>query len=104
MRDQLSEAHELKKFSHMIGNSNRYNETQNIERELSTEKESTVSKDKYEGLFLKAQVHIFISILGFTFFYEFVLDHKISSRVTWQKCRRGIFFSYCNKGEIGTLI
>lgn len=51
----------------MIGNSNRYNETQNIEREFSTEKESTLSKDEYKGLFLKAQVHIFISILGLNF-------------------------------------
>ncbi|KAL8126694.1 hypothetical protein AgCh_013819 [Apium graveolens] len=56
LRDQLSEAHELKKISRMIGNSNQYNETQNMEGELSTEKESTVLKDKYEGLFLKAQV------------------------------------------------
>ncbi|XP_017241405.1 kinesin-like protein KIN-7K, chloroplastic isoform X1 [Daucus carota subsp. sativus] len=58
LRDQLSDAQDLKKFSHVIGNSDRYDETQKNHRELSTEKETAVSKDKYEGLFLKAQMEI----------------------------------------------
>lgn len=44
----------------------------------ATEKESTMSKDKYEGLYLKAQVHTLSLYLVYTF-YEFVLDHKNSS-------------------------
>ncbi|KAK1367418.1 kinesin-like protein KIN-7K, chloroplastic [Heracleum sosnowskyi] len=58
LKEQLSEAQQYKNLSQMIGNSKRYSETENFKIELSSENEPTVSKDMYEGSFLKAQMEI----------------------------------------------
>ncbi|KAK1367241.1 putative kinesin-related protein 4 [Heracleum sosnowskyi] len=56
LKGQLSEAQEYKNLIQMIGNSKR--ETENFKIELSSENEPTVSKDMYEGSFLKARMEI----------------------------------------------
>lgn len=62
LQGQLSEARELKNLSQMIDNSIRFPETEKVNMENSLMNKTAVSKDVYEGSFLKAQVYIFIPV------------------------------------------
>ncbi|WOH07212.1 hypothetical protein DCAR_0626641 [Daucus carota subsp. sativus] len=58
LQGQLSEARELKNLSQMIDNSIRFPETEKVNMENSLMNKTAVSKDVYEGSFLKAQMEI----------------------------------------------